>query len=215
MLLTLHSTHNPEEYCRKGYYHERRKAVRHYASYSRSWRPRSQVPVYFLYQVVLQAAHGERTQRYLDGAQHYNKTPPYVMNVPDARFIDLAPLRHRKPKLLLFMDGVDIIIDGETTVDKDFEDLNKSDPAFVVGKLLGSRADDSYSQETLEHGVEVDWTGPNRNRATELLGNLMAGTSTEAFAKFLGPTERGEWVYTFSTVLPKHLALSAPAITVE
>ncbi len=45
----------------------------------------------------------------------------------------------------------------------------------------------------LEHGVEVNWMGANGNRATKLLGNLIAGTSTETLAKFLGPAEHGEW----------------------
>ncbi|KAK0481147.1 hypothetical protein EDD18DRAFT_1363249 [Armillaria luteobubalina] len=82
---------------------------------------------------------------------------------------------------------------GETEVDKDPKDLVRSDPAIVVGKLLGSHIDDSYPQSTLEHSVKINWAGENRNRATELLGNLMAGTSMETFAKFLGPVEYGKW----------------------
>ncbi|PBK90489.1 hypothetical protein ARMGADRAFT_1082741 [Armillaria gallica] len=134
-----------------------------------------------------------KTKRYLDGAQDCNKTSPYVLNAADTRFVDLAPLRHRKPTLVLFTDGADIIVGGETTVDKDPEDQNRSDPAVVVGKLLRSRVDDSYAQEMLEHGVKVNWMGANGNRVTESLGNLIAGTSMETFAKFLGPAEHGEW----------------------
>ncbi|KAK0433247.1 phosphatase 2C-like domain-containing protein [Armillaria borealis] len=185
-LLTLHSTHTPKEYCSIVMLHpsaERDTIMKDDRLLGTSLPTRG----------LDDRALKNRTKRYLDGAQHYNKTPPYVMNAADTCFIDLAPLRHRKPTLVLFTDGVDIIVDGEKTVDKDPEDQNRSDPAVVVGKLLGSRIDDSYAQETLEYDVEVNWMGANSNRATELLGNLMAGTSTETFANFLGPAECGEW----------------------
>ncbi|KAK0196268.1 protein serine/threonine phosphatase 2C [Armillaria mellea] len=201
-LLTLHSTQTPKEYCSIVMLHPSAEKdtimkddrllgtllpTRGLGDHALKFQSIFSTKLFFKLPME------NRTKRYLDGAQHYNKTPPYVLNAADTRFIDLAPLRHRKPTLVLFTDGVDIIVDGETTVDKDPEDQNRSDPAVVVGKFLGSRVDDSYAQETLGHDVEVNWMGLNGNRATELLGNLMAGTSAEIFAKFLGPAERGEW----------------------
>ncbi|KAK0446961.1 protein serine/threonine phosphatase 2C [Desarmillaria tabescens] len=201
-LLTFHSTHTPKEYCSIVMLHPSSEKdtimkddrllgtllpTRGLGDHALKFKSIFSTKLFF------KLPTETRTQRYLDGAQHYNKTPPYVMNAANTRFIDLAPLRHRKPTLVLFTDGVDIIVDGKTNVDKDLEGLKRSEPAAVVGKLLGNRIDDSYAQETLEHGVEVNWMGENGNRATELLGNLMAGTSTETFAKFLGPAERGEW----------------------
>ncbi|KAK0479425.1 protein serine/threonine phosphatase 2C [Armillaria luteobubalina] len=201
-LVTLHSTHTPKEYCGIVMLHPSAEKdtimkddrllgtllpTRGLGDHPLKFKPIFSTKLFF------KLPTETRTQRYLDGAQHYNYTPPYVLNAADVRFIDLALLRHRKPTLVLFTDGVDIIVDGETEVDKDPEDLVRSDPAVVVGKLLGSRIDDSYPRSTLEHSVEINWAGENGNRATELLGNLMAGTSTETFAKFLGPVEYGKW----------------------
>ncbi|PBK62467.1 protein serine/threonine phosphatase 2C [Armillaria solidipes] len=160
-LLTLHNTHTPKEYC---------SIVMLHPSAEKDTIMKDDRLLDTLLPTRGLGDHALKAKRYLDGAQHYNKTPPYVMNAADTHFIDLAPLRHRKPTLVLFTDGVDIIVDGETMV-KDPEDQNRSDPAVVVGKLLGSRIDDSYAQETLEHDVEVNWMGANSNRATELLGN--------------------------------------------
>lgn len=75
------------------------------------------------------------------------------MNVPDTRYIDLAPLWHRNPTLVLFTDGVNVIVDGETLVSKNKP--HTLDPAVVVGKLLGREIDPGYAQETLGHDVEV------------------------------------------------------------
>ncbi|KAK0468887.1 phosphatase 2C-like domain-containing protein [Armillaria novae-zelandiae] len=201
-LLTLHCTSMPKEYCRIIMLHpsaEKHTIMKDDRLLGTLLPTRGlgdhplKFKSIFSTKLFFKLPTGTRTQRYLDGAQHYNQTPPYVLNAADVRFIDLAPLRHRKPTLVLFTDGVDIIVDGETEVDEDPETLVRTNPAVVVGKLLGSRINDSYARRMLEHGVEVSWAGENGNRATELLRNLMAGTSTEAFAKFLGPAEHGKW----------------------
>ncbi|KAK0209515.1 hypothetical protein IW262DRAFT_1443026 [Armillaria fumosa] len=194
-LLTLHCTSTPKEYCGIVMLHptaEKDTIMKDDRLLGLGDHPLKFTSI-FSTKLFFKLPTETRTQRYLDGAQHYNQTPPYVLNAADVRFIDLAPLRHRKPTLVLFTDGVDIIIDGETEVDRDAKSLVRADPAVVVGKLLGSHIDDSYARRTLEHSVEVNWAGGNGNRATELLGNLMAGTSTETFAKFLVPAEHGKW----------------------
>ncbi|KAK0221152.1 hypothetical protein EDD85DRAFT_983383 [Armillaria nabsnona] len=218
-LLTLHSTHTPKEYCSIIMLRlsaEKDTIMKDDRLLGTMLPTRGlgdhalKFQSIFSTKLFFELPTENKTKRYPEGAQHYNKTPPSVLNAADTRFVDLAPLQHHKPTLVLFTDGVDIIVGGETTVDKDPENQNRSDPAVVVGKLLGSRVDDSYAQEMLEHGVEVNWIGANGNRATEILGNLIAGTSTETFAKFLGPAERGEWndnLYFDDTTIPVYGAI--------
>ncbi|PBK90488.1 hypothetical protein ARMGADRAFT_1054450 [Armillaria gallica] len=189
-LLTLHSTHTPSEYFTILMRHpttEKKTIIQD--------EPLGDYTLKFesIYTSKLFFKLAGRTEDFLTSIQANNKTPPYIMNVPDTRYIDLAPLRHRNPTLVLFTDGVDVIVDGETLVSKN--ERHTLDPAVVVGKLLGREIDSGYAQETIGHDVEVNWMGSseNRNRATEFLGNLMAGTSKETFASFLGPAERGEW----------------------
>ncbi|KAG7439669.1 protein serine/threonine phosphatase 2C [Guyanagaster necrorhizus] len=199
-LLTLHSTHTPLEYFTIVMRHpttekttiiqdERLLGIalptRGLGDYPLKFEPIYTSKLFFMLPC--------ESEDFLTNIQANNKTPPYVMNIPDTRFIDLAPLRDRNPTLVLFTDGVDIIVDGETLVSKN--ESRTLDPAVVVGKLLGREIDPGYAQETLGHDAEANWMGSSekRNRATELLGNLMAGTSKETFASFLGPAERGEW----------------------
>ncbi|KAK0479426.1 protein serine/threonine phosphatase 2C [Armillaria luteobubalina] len=189
-LLTLHSTHTPSEYFTILMRHpttEKKTIIQD--------EPLGDYPLKFesIYTSKLFFKLPGRTEKFLANFQANNKTPPYIMNVPDTRCINLTPLRHRNPTLMLFTDGVDTIVDGETLVSKN--EPHTLDPAVVVGKILSHEIDSEYARETLKHDAEVDWMGSseNRNRATELLGNLMAGTSKETFASFLGPAERGEW----------------------
>ncbi len=144
---------------------------------------------------------GQRPRSYWDGVRHYNMTPPYVLNAPSVRFIDLAPLRQYKATLVLYTRGVDAIVNRHT---RRTRKQDRPDPAAVVGTLIGSRLDVASIQETLKHGAELSWTG---NQATELLGNLMAGTSAELFAKFLGSGGRDRMPDT--TILRYELARDA------
>ncbi|KAK0196258.1 hypothetical protein F5146DRAFT_320729 [Armillaria mellea] len=203
-LLTLHSTHTPKEYLNIAMMHpsEEKKTVMEdglllgVVPYTRSTRRlfvffslvftisvltglgeyALKLPAEFSMELFFKLPRGQRPRSYWDGVRHYNVTPPYVLNAPGIRFIDLAPLRGYKSTLVLYTCGVDVIVNSHT------RGTGKEDPAAVVGRLVGSRLDEVSIQETLNHGAELSWTG---NRATELLGNLMAGTSAELFAKFL------------------------------
>ncbi|KAG7439676.1 uncharacterized protein BT62DRAFT_924571 [Guyanagaster necrorhizus] len=127
-----------------------------------------------------------------DGIRYYNVMPPYVLNSPSTHFINLTELQLHKSTLILYTHGVDAIVDGEATVGQRVKKLNGPDPSVIVGRLVGSKVDDAFAQETLGHSVEVGWMGPDENQAVELLGNLVAGTSAETFAKFLGPGDHGQ-----------------------
>ncbi|KAK0209516.1 protein serine/threonine phosphatase 2C [Armillaria fumosa] len=199
-LLTLHSTHTPSEYFTILMRHpttEKKTIIQdeRLLGIFLPTRALGDYPLKFksIYTSKLFFKLPGRTKKFLANVQANNKTPPYIMNVPDTRYIDLTYLRHHNPTLVLFIDGVDVIVDGETLVSKN--EPHTLDPSVVTGKLLGREIDSAYAYETLGHDVEVNWMGSseNRNRATELLGNLMAGTSKETFASFLGPAERGEW----------------------
>ncbi|KAK0488225.1 hypothetical protein EDD18DRAFT_1081753, partial [Armillaria luteobubalina] len=73
---------------------------------------------------------------YWDGVRYYNVTPPYVLNAPAIRHIDLAALRQYKATLVLYTCGVDAIVNSHT---RRTRKQDKPDPAAVVGTLVGSR----------------------------------------------------------------------------
>ncbi|KAK0466550.1 protein serine/threonine phosphatase 2C [Armillaria novae-zelandiae] len=189
-LLTVHNTRTPKEYLNIAMMHpsEEKDTVMEdglllgVVPYTRCLGEYAlKLPAGFSMELFFKLPRGQRPRSYWDGVRHYNVTPPYVLNAPGIRHIDLAPLRQYKATLVLYTCGVDAIVNSHT---RRTRKQNKPDPAAVVGTLVGSRLDEASIQETLNHGAELSWTG---NRATELLGNLMAGTSAELFAKFLGP----------------------------
>ncbi|KAK0481148.1 protein serine/threonine phosphatase 2C [Armillaria luteobubalina] len=196
-LLTLHSTHTPSEYFTILMRHPttEKKAIIQDECLLGIFLPTRALgdyPLKFesIYTSKLFFKLPGRTEKSLANVQANNKTPPYIMNIPDTCYINLTPLQHRNPTLMLFTDGIDTIVDGETLISKN--EPHTLDLAVVVGKLLGHEIDSAYACKTLKHDVEVDWMGSSENR-DQLLGNLMAGTSKETFASFLGPAEHGEW----------------------
>ncbi|KAK0479435.1 phosphatase 2C-like domain-containing protein [Armillaria luteobubalina] len=189
-LLTLHNTRTPKEYLNIAMMHPSEEKDTVMADglllgvtpYTRSLGEYAlKLPAEFATRLFFKLPRGQRERSYWDGVRYYNVTPPYVLNAPAIRHIDLAALRQYKATLVLYTCGVDAIVNSHT---RRTRKQDKPDPAAVVGTLVGSRLDEASIQETLNHGAELSWTG---NRATELLGNLMAGTSAELFAKFLGP----------------------------
>ncbi|KAG7445315.1 protein serine/threonine phosphatase 2C [Guyanagaster necrorhizus] len=200
-LLTLHSTCTPKEYLSITMMHpsEEKETImengrllgavpytRGLGDYGLKFASEFSTELFF------KLPRGQRPQRYRDGIRYYNVTPPYVLNSPSTRFIDLTELRPHKSTLVLYTHGVDAIVNGETPDDQRMKKPDRPYPDVIVGRLVGSKVDDAFAQETLDHSVEVGWMGPDGNRAVELLGNLVAGTSAEMFAKFLEPAEHGQ-----------------------
>ncbi|KAG7439651.1 uncharacterized protein BT62DRAFT_1055213 [Guyanagaster necrorhizus] len=134
-------------------------------------------PSEFSTELFFKLLRGQQLQCYQDGIQYCNVMPP-------THFIDLTELQLHKSTLVLYTHGVDAIVDGEATVSQRVKKLDGPDPSIIVGRLIGS--------QRLNHSVEVSWIGSDGNWAVELLGNLVAGTSVELFAKFLGPAEHGQ-----------------------
>ena len=114
----------------------------------------------------------------------HNITPPYLNGSPSVRYMNLGPLRGRVPLLLLFSDGVDILVEGRFTFRP--EDPCMDDPAIVAGGLLGDKID-PHIESILGHGVESKWRGSDGNRAIEMLGNLLGGVDAERLSKTINP----------------------------
>ncbi|PBK62466.1 hypothetical protein ARMSODRAFT_1024878 [Armillaria solidipes] len=112
-LLTLHSTHTPSEYFTILMRHPttEKKTIIQDERLLGIFLPTRDYPLRFesIYTSKLFFKFAGKTEDFLTSVQANNKTPPYIMNVPDTRYIDLAPLRHRNPTLVLFTDGVDFI----------------------------------------------------------------------------------------------------------
>ena len=100
------------------------------------------------------------------------KTPPYLIVEPSVQFIDLRPYWEAKPTIMLFTDGVDCLIDGyfNFTPGKN----SGGNPYQIVAALLQDGVD-LYVEETLGHKVELKRTGPDGNKAVDVLGNLVGG----------------------------------------
>ena len=105
-------------------------------------------------------------------------TPPYLIVEPPVRFIDLQPHCEAEadPIVILFSDGVDCLVDGCFNFSPDVH--RKSNPCQVVAALLQDDVD-PFVEEALEHKVELRWTGPNGNKAVDVLGNLLGGTNVD------------------------------------
>ncbi|ETW76513.1 hypothetical protein HETIRDRAFT_389539 [Heterobasidion irregulare TC 32-1] len=103
-------------------------------------------------------------------------TPPYLIVEPSVRFIDLQLYRTAEPIVMLYSDGVDCLVDGYSNFSPDM--CRKSNPCQVVTALLQDSVD-PFVEEALEHKVELRWTGPNGNKAVDVLGNLVGGTNVD------------------------------------
>ena len=108
----------------------------------------------------------------LDGVPERIKTPPYLITSPSVQFTDLEPVWNSAPNLVLFSDGVDLLVDGSTLFRPGTS--SNADPCDVVSKLLQEMVDPSV-EKILGHGVHSHWSGPESNRALDLLGNLIGG----------------------------------------
>lgn len=122
-------------------------------------------------------------KKHRPGVTEHNKSPPYICATPSVRYIDLAPLKDQSPTLFLFTDGVDKLVEGYFTFHR--ENPGTDDPSTVVGALLDDKPDVGYLERVLGHSFEDKWLGAGGNRATEMLGNLLAGTDPIKWAKIL------------------------------
>ncbi|KAI0711970.1 protein serine/threonine phosphatase 2C [Cerioporus squamosus] len=118
----------------------------------------------------------------LDGIPERIKTPPYLISTPSVQFTDLEPVWNNAPAVVLFSDGVDLLVDGHTLFRPGVS--SNADPCDVVSKLLQEDVDPSL-REILGHGVDAHWSGSEGNRALDVLGNLIGGTNTERLEMLL------------------------------
>ncbi|KAJ7496077.1 protein serine/threonine phosphatase 2C [Mycena galericulata] len=107
---------------------------------------------------------------YVERVTKFNKTPPHSDSY--------------KPILMLFSDGVDNIVNGEWVFHQDSP--RNDEPAAVVGALLGDKVPPEM-ETIVGHPVELGWLGEGRNMATEVLGNLLAGTEARKFTDAMDP----------------------------
>ncbi len=118
----------------------------------------------------------------LDGIPERIKTPPYLIATPSVQFMDLEPVWNSAPTVALFSDGVDLLVDGYTLFHPGVS--SNADPCDVVSKLLQEKVDPSL-RKVLGHGVDAHWSGPEGNRALDVLGNLIGGTNVNRLEMML------------------------------
>ncbi|KAJ7079133.1 protein serine/threonine phosphatase 2C [Mycena belliarum] len=121
-----------------------------------------------------------------DKIRKFNKTPPYLTATPSVEYFDMtsSDTQDSKPILLLFSDGVDNIVKGEWVFHQDSP--RSDEPSSVAGALLSDKISE-HVQSVLGHHPQPRWLGENGNMATELLGNLLAGTKVQSFVDALNP----------------------------
>lgn len=110
------------------------------------------------------------------------KTPPYLIATPSVQLTDLEPVWDKKPVVTLFSDGVDLLVDGYTVFRRGSS--SGADPCEIVCKLLEDEVDPAV-EETLGHPVDLRWSGAQGNKAVDVLGNLIGGTSAERLGMML------------------------------
>ncbi|EIW57426.1 protein serine/threonine phosphatase 2C [Trametes versicolor FP-101664 SS1] len=113
---------------------------------------------------------------YFDAIIARIKTPPYIVCSPSVRFTDLQPVWRRDSKIFLFTDGVDNLVDGWLVFKP--RQHSGADPIDVVSALLADSIEPRIA-EILGHQVIPRWSGPENNRATDVLGNLLGGTNIQ------------------------------------
>ena len=105
------------------------------------------------------------------------QSPPYVTADPFVRFVDLETVWDQSPVLMLFTDGVDKLLNKSRYY---FNPLSKPaviiEPSNAVAVLLQDEIDDTV-EGLLGYQVNPRWSGTLRNRALDVLGNLIGGTN--------------------------------------
>ncbi|OJT03702.1 hypothetical protein TRAPUB_5629 [Trametes pubescens] len=111
-------------------------------------------------------------------AQLYERlrTPPYIIAEPSVRFVDLRPVWRKDPMLILFSDGVDLLVDGDFVFSPDKP--SKLDTMDIIPALL-SRTVDPRVGGALGHGIEPGWSRAGDNMAIDIIGNLLGGIDAE------------------------------------
>ncbi|RPD61195.1 hypothetical protein L226DRAFT_612897 [Lentinus tigrinus ALCF2SS1-7] len=120
------------------------------------------------------------------------RNPPYVSNEASVRFVEYGPGRlwERYPILMLFTDGVDRIIDGYHTRTGA---QGSMDPADVLTLLLGlSPLVKPRVEDILGHKLEIQWNPTRKNRAIDVLGNLLGGTDIDRLKGVIAQTQSGD-----------------------
>ncbi|KAI1797272.1 protein serine/threonine phosphatase 2C [Ganoderma leucocontextum] len=106
------------------------------------------------------------------------RSPPYVTADPFVRFVDLDAVWGQSPVLMLFTDGVDKLLNKSRYY---FNPLSRPadtiEPSSAVAVLLQDEIDDTV-EGLLGYHVEPRWSGTLRNKALDVLGNLIGGTNT-------------------------------------
>ena len=105
------------------------------------------------------------------------QSPPYVTADPFVRFVDLETVWDQSPVLMLFTDGVDKLLNKSRYY---FNPLSKPaviiEPSNAVAVLLQDEIDDTV-EGLLGYQVKPRWSGTLRNKALDVLGNLIGGTN--------------------------------------
>jgi pyruvate dehydrogenase phosphatase len=117
------------------------------------------------------------SENYQEAVTKHNKTPPYLHSRPEVKHIDLVSIRAQRPVLLLYSDGVDLIVNGDSRFPQERGYLGPA--PVVMGGLVGDRVDLEFMRSVFEHEVELNWDGSGGNRAVELLGNILGGTDAQ------------------------------------
>ncbi|KAI0787834.1 protein serine/threonine phosphatase 2C [Fomes fomentarius] len=118
----------------------------------------------------------------LEGIPERIKTPPYVIATPSVQFTDLEPLKDSKPIIALYSDGVDLLVDGYVVFRRGTS--SEADSTDIVAKLLQDQVDPSV-EEVLGHKIDLRWSGAQKNKAVDVLGNLIGGVNTERLEMML------------------------------
>ena len=102
-------------------------------------------------------------------------SPPYLTADPSVCFVDLEPLWHLNPFLMLYSDGVDNLVNHC----KYLTPWRSSYvvPSRMLAVLLQDDVDEGV-EELLGYPIDLRWSGSVSNRAVDILGNLVGGRST-------------------------------------
>lgn len=123
------------------------------------------------------------------------RLPSYLTAEPEVRFVDLKPVWGRDPILLLFTEGVDHLVDDSFVFNPGTS--RGVDTLDIVPALLSDSPDPTV-EAILGHDVLPRWSGAERNRAFDVLGNLLGGRNTnrlrEVLQKPLLEAERNRFV---------------------
>ena len=106
------------------------------------------------------------------------RSPPYVTADPFVRFVDLEAVWEQKPILMIFTDGVDKLLNRSRYYFSAWSgSKDVIEPSRAVAVLLQDEVDEDV-EEILGFPVDPRWSGDLRNRAVDILGNLVGGMNT-------------------------------------